>query len=323
MSGNKVVILRKNLVNYFYKYGIYSYLILLILFFSLQTEQFTTLNNLINILQQAAALGIATSGMILVLLTAGIDISVGSVMYFASCLAGIVISRGMGLIPAILIALIGGGVIGALNGLAVAKFKIVPFIVTLATMSIARGLGLLVSRSKILFFFDVSKIISVSRFLGIPVVVYLLIVILITVNFLLRRTQFGKQLFAIGNDKSGAEKMGINVERKIFIAYFICGILAGLAGFISSAQVSAVTPAFAIGNEFVVISAAVLGGTSLFGGKGNILPGALMGVIIVTIIENGLNITNASPYAYPVVRGVVIFIAVMVDSLKNSGEHLR
>lgn len=323
MPEHKVVIRNKNLVNYFYKYGIYIILILLILLFSLQSKQFLTLNNLINVLQQSAALGIATTGMILVILTAGIDISVGSVMYFASCLAGVAISKDVGLIPAILIALVGGGVIGALNGLAVAKFNIVPFIATLATMGIARGLGLVISRARILFFFDISKIISGSRFLGIPVTVYLLIVVLITGNFLLRKTQFGRQLFAIGNDKSGAKKIGINVERKIFLAYFICGILAGLAGIISSAQVSAVTPSFAIGTEFVVISAAVLGGTSLFGGKGNILPGALTGVLIVTIIENGLNIVNASPYTYPVVRGAVIFIAVMVDSLKNSGEQLR
>lgn len=323
MPEHKVVIRNKNLVNYFYKYGIYIILILLILLFSLQSKQFLTLNNLINVLQQSAALGIATTGMILVILTAGIDISVGSVMYFASCLAGVAISKDVGLIPAILIALVGGGVIGALNGLAVAKFNIVPFIATLATMGIARGLGLIISRARILFFFDISKIISGSRFLGIPVTVYLLIVVLITGNFLLRKTQFGRQLFAIGNDKSGAKKIGINVERKIFLAYFICGILAGLAGIISSAQVSAVTPSFAIGTEFVVISAAVLGGTSLFGGKGNILPGALTGVLIVTIIENGLNIVNASPYTYPVVRGAVIFIAVMVDSLKNSGEQLR
>lgn len=323
MSEHKVVTRSKNLVNYFYKYGIYIILILLILLFSLQSKQFLTLNNFINILQQSAALGIATAGMILVMLTAGIDISVGSVMYFASCLAGIAISRDMGLIPAILIALVGGGVIGALNGLAVAKFNIVPFITTLATMGIARGLGLVISRARILFFFDISKIIAGSRFLGIPVTVYLLMVVLITGNFLLRKTQFGRQLFAIGNDKLGAKKIGINVERKIFLAYFVCGILAGLAGIISSAQVSAVTPSFAIGTEFVVISAAVLGGTSLFGGKGNILPGALTGVLIVTIIENGLNIVNASPYTYPVVRGAVIFLAVMVDSLKNSGEQLR
>ncbi len=323
MSEDKVVIRNKNLINYFYKYGIYVILTLLIILFSLLSKKFITLNNLINILQQAAALGISTVGMVLVISTAGIDISVGSIMYFASCLAGIAINRDMGLIPVVLTALAGGGFIGALNGLAVAKFNIVPFIATLATMGIARGLGLVVSRAKILFFFDISKIIAGSRFFGIPVTVYLLIIFLISGDFLLRKTQFGRHLFAIGNDKSVAKKIGINVEKKIFLAYFICGILAGLAGIIYSAQISAVIPSFAVGTEFVVISAAVLGGTSLFGGKGNILPGALTGVIIVTIIENGLNIVNASPYAYPVVRGAIIFIAVMVDSLKNSGEELR
>lgn len=321
MAVQKVQDIRKSwIIKYFYSYGIYFIFLILVIVFSLKSKQFLSVNNIINILQQSAALGIVTVGMIFVIMTAGIDISVGSTMYFASCLAGFAISKGAGLVPAVIVALFGGALIGAVNGFVISKYRVIPFIATLATMGIARGLGLIISKAQILFYGDVSKIISSTKLLGIPITVYMLVAVLLVGNFFLRRTQFGRQLYAIGNDEAGAKIIGINVERKKFFVYFICGILAGLAGLILSAQVSAVTPTFATGTEFIVISAAVLGGTSLFGGKGNVLPGALLGVIIVTVIENGLNVVNASPYVYAIIRGIIIYAAVMVDSIKNSGE---
>jgi ribose transport system permease protein len=308
------------LVDYFYLYGIYFVFAILLVFFSMMSPHFLTVGNFVNIFQQSAALGIATVGMVFVMITAGIDISVASTMYVASCLGGMVINKGMGLIPALFAVLLGGAFIGAINGFVISKYKIVPFIATLATMSIGRGLGLFSTKAQMIFLGDISRVVSGTHILGIPITVYVLLIVILTGNFVLRKTQFGRQLLAIGADEAGAEKAGIFVKRKIFSVYIICGILAGFAGFISAAQVSAIDPKFAVGNEFTVISAAVLGGTSLFGGKGNIFPGALVGVLIVTIIGNGLNIVNASPYAYPLVRGIIIFFAVMIDSIKNNGE---
>jgi ribose/xylose/arabinose/galactoside ABC-type transport system permease subunit len=125
---------------------------------------------------------------------------------------------------------------------------------------------------------------------------------------------------AIGNDPIAAQKVGINVKRNIFFAYLICGMMAGLAGTLSGGQVGSISIYFADGNEFLVISAAVLGGTSLFGGKGSVFPGALIGIILVTTIVNGMTMMNASPYAYKILRATIIFLAVLVDSINYKGQ---
>ncbi|MCL2684450.1 MAG: ABC transporter permease, partial [Synergistaceae bacterium] len=128
------------------------------------------------------------------------------------------------------------------------------------------------------------------------------------------------QIMAIGNDAVAAQKAGINVKRNVLAAYFICGALSGLGGVLSAGQVGNVAVYFAEGNEFEVISAAVLGGTSLFGGKGNVFPGAIIGILLIYTIMNGMAMMNASPYAYTIFRGAIIFIAVMVDSVRYKGE---
>jgi ribose/xylose/arabinose/galactoside ABC-type transport system permease subunit len=126
---------------------------------------------------------------------------------------------------------------------------------------------------------------------------------------------------AIGNSETNARKAGINVNRSVVLAYTICGVLGAIGGILSAGQIGAVPAGFGEGNEFIVISAAVLGGTSLFGGKGNIFPGAIIGILMITMIMNGLSMINASPYMYTIVRGVIIFIAVMIESVRFTGER--
>lgn len=304
----------------FSQYGIYFVFAGLIILFSFISKVFLTSGNIINILQQTVALGIAAVGMSFVMISGGIDTSVGSVMYLASCAGAQILNKGFGIPAALTVVLLFGLLAGTVNGIVIAKYKVAPFIATLATTSIARGIGLVTSQAKMLFLGTASYIIAGTRWFGIPVTVYVLIAVVLLADFFLNRKSFGRQLLAIGADSLGAEKAGIFVKRRVFAAYLICSMLAGLAGFLSTAQISAIDPKFASGYEFTVISASVLGGTSLFGGKGNIFPGILMGALIVTIIENGLNIMNASPYIYPIVKGLIIFFAVMVDSMKSSGE---
>jgi ribose transport system permease protein len=186
-------------------------------------------------------------------------------------------------------------------------------------MGIARGVGLIASNSKVYYVEKLSRI-SNGGVGGIPYVVFILVVLAIIFDYVLRRTPFGRRIMAIGNDPVAALKVGINVRGNVFLAYTICGTLAGLAGALSAGQVGNVAVFFADGNEFLVISAAVLGGTSLFGGKGSVLPGALIGIVLVTTIVNGMTMMNASPYLYKIVRGGIIFVAVMVDSLNYKGE---
>ncbi len=313
---------------FIYQYGVYLVFIVMVILFSFTNKYFLTVNNALIILQQAAPLGIAAIGMTFVLLVAGIDISVGQVMYLSAILVAIAMEamKPSGFLGSFwsyviifTIALLTGAAVGFVNGLVISRFKIVPFIATLATMGIARGIGLISSNSSVYFVEKLSPI-SNGRILGLPIIVIILLVLVIIFDYVVRRTAYGRQLMAIGNDSNAAQKIGINVKRNVLFAYLICGTLAGLAGVLMAGQVANVAVYFADGSEFLVISAAVLGGTSLFGGKGSVFPGALIGIILVTTIVNGMTMMNASPYAYKIVRGAIIFLAVLVDSINFKGE---
>jgi ribose/xylose/arabinose/galactoside ABC-type transport system permease subunit len=210
---------------------------------------------------------------------------------------------------------------GALNGLLCAKFKVVPFIATLATMSIARGVGLMISRAKVYRMNELS-VFSQSTVGGtnFPVVLLLQIALLLIFSFIYYKTPFGRHIDAVGNDVNAAKNVGIKVVRVRFFAFLICGFTASIAAMLLAGQIANVTTNFANGNEFLVISGAVLGGTSLFGGKGNMIPGALVGIVLVQTILNGLLLMNASPYAYTIIRGLIIFVAVVLDSVNYKGE---
>lgn len=320
----------KKYLPYIYQYGVYVVFLLLVIFFSFFNPRFLTVNNSLMIMQQAAPLGIAVIGMTFVLILAGIDISVGQVMYLSAILCSMILTglRDAGYMGTVwsfavvyLASLIIGALVGSLNGLVISRFKIVPFITTLATMGIARGIGLISSNSKVYNIPELG-VISNGKLLGtnIPVIMIIFLILIFIFDFVLRRTSFGRQIMAIGNDPIAAAKIGIPVTRNIFLAYMICGSLAGLAGVLSAGQIGTVAVYFADGNEFLVISAAVLGGTSLFGGKGSVFPGALVGMLLVMTIVNGMTMMNASPYAYKIVRGAIIFLAVMVDSINYRGE---
>jgi ribose/xylose/arabinose/galactoside ABC-type transport system permease subunit len=318
----------KKYSSYLYQYGVYVVFLLMVFLFSFTNKHFLTIDNALIILQQAAPLGIGVIGMTFVLIIAGIDISIGQIMYLSAILVAIAMEamKPSGFLGSFwsyviiyLIAILTGVAVGTINGLVISRFKIVPFIATLATMGIARGIGLIASNSRVFFVEKLSPI-SNGRVFNFPVVVIILLVLVIIFDYVLRRTPYGRQLMAIGNDSAAAQKIGINVQRNVLVAYLICGAMAGIAGVLLAGQVANVAVYFADGNEFLVISAAVLGGTSLFGGKGSIFPGALIGIILVTTIVNGMTMMNASPYAYKIVRGAIIFLAVMVDSINFKGE---
>ena len=213
---------RSRFADYIYQYGVYILLVLLIVFFTSRNGRFLSVNNALTILQQAAPLGIAAIGMTFVLMTAGIDISVGQNMYLSAILVAIAMEamKPSGFLGSFgsyviifAIAILTGGLIGALNGLMIARFKIVPFITTLATMGIARGIGLIASNSRVYYVEKLGPI-SNGRLGVIPYVVIILIVLVIVFDYVLRRTSYGRQLMAIGNDSTAAQKIGINVQRQ-------------------------------------------------------------------------------------------------------------
>lgn len=312
------------------KYGVYFSFLLMIIFFSTQNPRFLSLNNGLLILQQASPLGIVAVGMTFVLITAGIDISVGRIMFFSGSIISYLLSMTTLLPPsmfehpggyliAFMVCIIAGALVGVVNGVLIAKLRIVPFICTLAIGSVIRALGLIISDSRTLSANAISSFVNGSL-AGIPIALIFFISIAIIFDHILRNTVYGKQLMAIGNSPEMARKTGINVDRNIIVAYILCGALSGIAGALLAGQIGVVAIGFGEGNEFIVISAAVLGGTSLFGGKGSIIPGAIIGIILVTTIMNGLAMVNASPYVYTITRGLIIFFAVMIDCVKYKGE---
>ena len=304
------------------KYAIYISFVVLMVFFSFTNKAFLTVENMFNLLQQSSASMIAAVGMVFVILTAGIDISVGSTIYLSAALAATFTNDGLGLIPTVLVSLSVGALIGAINGYFIAKLRLVPIIVTLAMMYIVRGFTLTLVEVKIIYFMnEVADLISFQRLFDyVPVIILLMILIMAIGQYTLKYSKFGRHLYAIGNNRLAAQKAGIPVVRNVFMSYTLCGALAGLAGLVGSAQAGAVTTTYGQGQEFIIISAIILGGCSLFGGKGSIFPGAFLGVFITMLIENGLVMANANPYVYTIVRGMVIFLAVMLDCLKNKGE---
>jgi ribose transport system permease protein len=319
---------KNNARGVFYRYGIVLIFIGMVLFFTIMNPRFLSIDNLRLILSQAAPMGIATIGVIFVLVIAGIDLSLAQNMFLTAMVAGASLEwfRSQAMLGSFssylllfVIAIVTGGLVGAFNGFIIAKFKIVPFIVTLATTGICRSLGLVLSGSKG-YSVDQLSPISNGRFFEIPIIVIVWVVMLFLCDFILRRTAFGLRLMAVGNDSNAAQRIGIDVKRHTLLVYIICGAMAGLGSILEAGQVQSVAINFASGHEFLVISAAVLGGTSLFGGKGSVLPGAVIGILLVTTIFNGMSIMNASPYSYTIVRGIVIFLAVMVDSVNYKGE---
>lgn len=310
------------------RYGVYFMFVVLVVSFTLANPLFLTAPNMMNILQQAVPLGIAAIGVTFVLVTAGIDISIGQNMYLTAVVCGMTLEilsvsgmagTAMGNVVVVLAAVATGSMVGAFNGLMIAYFKIVPFIATLATMGIARGVGLLIAGAKSYVVPDLSAVVN-FRIGDFPAVALVLIGVAALFHYVLRNTPYGMQLMAIGGDSRAAESIGVPVRRNTFMAYVICGMLAGVAGMIMAGQVGTVAVYFADGTEFLAISAAVLGGISLFGGKGRVWPGALIGVFLVTTIVNGMTMMGASPYAYKVVRGGIIFLAVMLDSFNHKGD---
>ncbi len=304
-------------------YATWLLFLLILIVFSVLSPQFLSLQNGINILVQAASLGIVATGMTFVLLTAGIDLSVGSIMFLAGVISAKLVL--IGLPPWLAGGLVlGVGVLfGLVNGLLVYRLRIIPFIVTLATFYIGRGLGLSISQTRAINLPENLLLLGSTKLLGIPLPVWIFLSVILLAHLLLTRTLFGRQIYAIGNDVGKATKAGLPVGRVLLVVYLICGVCAALGGLVALAQLGAVSPTFGYQSEFVAIAAAVLGGASLFGGRGTVFPGTLVGVLFIQSLQSGLVIVNADPYLYPLITGSVIFLIVMIDSLRHRRELKR
>jgi ribose transport system permease protein len=262
--------------------------------------------------------------MTFVLLTAGVDLSVGAIMFVAAAIAGKIALAGLPLSVALPSMLAVGLLFGGVNAFFITRIRVAAFIVTLAMLFIGRGLGLLITKTRAMNLPDNFLQLGSAQILGVPLPVWLFGVIVLIAHLVLTRTPFGRQLFAVGHDPEAARKAGIRSNRILVIVYLISGLCAALAAMVTLGQLGAVSPKFGEQKEFAAIADAVLGGTSLFGGRGNVLPGTLVGALLIQTIENGLIVINANPYLYPMVISATIFLAVILESSRNRAEqHLR
>jgi ribose transport system permease protein len=272
--------------------------------------------NLSNLLIQSASTAIVAIGMTFVLLTAGVDLSVGAIMFVSAAVAGKLALAGSPLWVALLVIVLVGVLYGAFNAFFVTRLRIMPFIVTLATLYLGRGLALSITQTRAMNLPESFLWLGTARVLGLPAPILVLAVMVALAQFVLTQTGFGRQIYAVGCSPEMARLAGIRTQAILASVYLISGFCAAVGGILSLSQLGAVSPTFGNQKEFAAIAAAVLGGTSLFGGRGQVFPGTLLGAVLIQTVENGLVILNADPYIYPLVSSGVIFIAVLVDTFR-------
>ncbi len=281
--------------------------------FSLLDHRFFTWANFENIISSSAFVGILAVGMTFVLLTGGIDLSVGANMYITGAILAMLLTNGFPLWLSILAGMLGGTLLGLFNGFVISKVKIIPFMVTLGTLTAGRGLALLVTKSAAI---NVTKEMpfAAARLLGVPLPIAVFLAVVLVAFIVLNYTALGRQIYALGNDPEAAKKAGLNVTRLTMFAYIVCGFCAALATVIALSQQGRLSASFGEGVEFRAIAAAVLGGTSLFGGVGAVFPGTLIGTMLVQMISNGMVYLQVDLYLQDMISPLVIFFAVFVDA---------
>lgn len=276
--------------------------------------RFLTINNLINVSDQAAILAIPAAVMTLIIISAGIDLSVGSVLALGGFVSASALVAGIPTIPAILLGIIAGALIGTANGTGIAYFGIPALIMTLAMLYIVRGGVLFLSKGETIAsdFPDLYRYLGTGDLLGIPIPVLLSILVFLACGLVLRQTRFGRYVIAIGTNEDAARRAGINVRRVKLLLYTACGAVAALSGVILAAKLNAATTNAGYGSELDVIAAVIIGGTSLFGGRGTII-GTALGVIFLALVRNGLNLMGVSPFLQIFTVGLLLFISAMAD----------
>ncbi|EHU4846777.1 ribose ABC transporter permease [Vibrio vulnificus] len=293
-------------------------LLFLIVVVSFLNPNFFTVDNILNILRQTSVNAIIAVGMTLVILTAGIDLSVGSVLALCGAFAASLVAMEVPVFIAVPTALLAGAALGAISGVIIAKGKVQAFIATLVTMTLLRGVTMVYTDGRPIStgFTDTADAFAwfgTGYALGIPVLVWLMVIVFAAAWYLLNHTRFGRYVYALGGNESATRLSGINVDKVKIGVYAICGLLAALAGIIVTSRLSSAQPTAGMGYELDAIAAVVLGGTSLMGGKGRIM-GTLIGALIIGFLNNALNLLDVSSYYQMIAKAAVILLAVMVDN---------
>ncbi|CAG9621188.1 ABC transporter permease subunit [Sutcliffiella rhizosphaerae] len=296
------------------KYRVFIIFLVLLLIASFISDAFFTVNNLFNVLRQVSIVAIIAVGMTIVILTAGIDLSVGSVLALTGAIAAGAITAGLPFPIAIIICLLAGLLIGSINGLIVSKGKVPAFIATLAVMVIARGLTLVYTQGNPIVISDMGyRFLGSGRILGIPFPVILMLAIFAIMFWVLKHTTFGRNIYAVGGNEEAARLAGINVDRVKIGVYALTGFFASISALIYTSRLMSAQPNAGSMMELDAIAAVIIGGTRLTGGKGGVT-GTLIGALIMGVLDNILNLANVSPFYQDIAKGLVILAAVLIDS---------
>lgn len=297
-------------------------LIVVFILLSFASPVFLTTDNLINIIEQNAVTATIALGMTFVIITAGIDLSVGSTAAMTGVVGVELVAHGWHWPPAMLVAILAGGVVGLGNGLLISITNLNPFITTLGMMTVVRGLTDVYTNAVVVvgppseLGPENFGVIGLGKVSGIPVALIILVVLSVLAHFLLSRTRLGRYTYAIGSNQEAARLSGIPVKRYLLAVYVILGLLTGLAGVIAVSRLSIAEPNFGIGLELDVIAAVVVGGASLFGGQGTII-GTLIGVFLIGVIRDGSVLLDINSFYQNVIIGVVIWLAVLWDQFRR------
>ncbi|MBE6851663.1 MAG: ribose ABC transporter permease [Ruminococcus sp.] len=314
---------KKSWTSYLGEYGAFIALILLVVVISVISPEFRTAGNFLNLLRQATFNGLIAFGMTCVILSDGIDLSVGSTLALSAVICAKLIMQGVPAVLAMIIALVAGTFLGVVSGLLVTKGRLQPFIATLITMTAYRGLALILTDGKPISNIAKSieaaggssfpfKLIGKGNFCNVPIPAILLIFALIVFFFVLNKTTFGRKIYATGSNAKCAKLVGVNITLTKIIVYAISGFMAALTGLILISRLDSAQPTLGDGYELDAIAAVALGGTSMSGGRGKIT-GTIAGVLIIAVLNNGMNLLEVSTYYQDVIKAVVILVAVLSD----------
>lgn len=299
-------------------------LIIFSIIISILSPRFLTKSNLFNVFRQTSINAIIAAGMTFVILTGGIDLSVGSILGFSGAIGATLLAGGTNIFIALIATLIIGGLAGMINGIIITKGKVQPFIATLATMIFLRGATLVYTDGRPIAIPSDPKIVSpifrwigAGRVLSIPVPIIIMAVVFLICYYILNYTQLGRHIYAVGGNEEAALLSGINTHKVKILAYTISGILAAVAGIIVTSRLSSGQPTAGDGYELDAIAAVVLGGTSLIGGQGTVI-GTIIGALIIGILNNALNLMDVQSYYQSIAKAIVILIAVLLDRKSKS-----
>jgi ribose transport system permease protein len=297
--------------------------VLMCLVFGALAPTFLSLDNVVTIASTLAVVGISAIGMTIVLISGGVDLSVGSVAALTGVITSVFWPDVLPIWPAVGMGLLSGLLVGLFNGLVITRLRINPLITTLATYSAVRGLAFVISGSHDNQLGDADfQFLGRGNIAGVPFSLILMLALYLLFYLVLRYTKFGRNIFAIGGSPEAARLAGININWHLLVVYSLCGLLSALSGLVSASQLAAGRPQAAFNLEFAVIAAVVLGGTSLAGGKGTLL-GTLIGVLLLRTLDNGLIQKDVSSFWQDVARGVVLLLTVGIDQLRLKFEKAR